>query len=81
MDVAIGCAGMAPLRDDRGSHDLAGRELQVTTLATADQLAAAAGLLMPKAAGIAAVWIEGVTIEGDGPLRSLLRDPAGDLFR
>ncbi len=81
VDVAIGCAGMSPLRDDRGSHDLAGRELQVTALATADQLAAAAGLLMPKAAGIAAVWIEGVAIEGDAPLRSLLRDPAGDLFR
>jgi coenzyme F420-0:L-glutamate ligase/coenzyme F420-1:gamma-L-glutamate ligase len=81
VDLAIGCAGMAPLDDARGSRDLAGRELQVTTLARADQLAAAAGLLMGKADGVPAVWIEGVAVEGDAPLASLLRDPAGDLFR
>jgi coenzyme F420-0:L-glutamate ligase/coenzyme F420-1:gamma-L-glutamate ligase len=81
VDVALGCAGMSPIRDARGSVDLSGRELQVTTSATADQLAAAAGLLMEKAAGIPAVWVEGVAIEGDAPLASLLRDPSGDLFR
>ncbi len=81
VDVALGCAGMAPIRDARGESDLSGRELQVTTTATADQLAAAAGLLMDKAAGIPAVWIEGVAIEGDAPLRSILRDPSNDLFR
>ena len=46
VDVALGSAGLAPLRDDRGSRDRAGRELLVTQPATADQLAAAAGLLM-----------------------------------
>ena len=81
VDVAIGCAGIEPLHDDRGSADLAGRELQVTNPATADQLAAAAGLLMPKAAGVAAVWIEGLVVEGDGPATALLRDPEFDLFR
>lgn len=81
VDLAIGCAGIAPLSDARGSRDLAGRELQVTTMATADQLAAAAGLLMGKAAGVPAVWIDGVAIEGDAPLTSLLRDPSTDLFR
>lgn len=81
VDLAIGCAGIAPLSDARGSYDLAGRELQVTTMATADQLAAAAGLLMGKAAGVPAVWIDGVVIEGDGELASLLRDPSQDLFR
>jgi coenzyme F420-0:L-glutamate ligase/coenzyme F420-1:gamma-L-glutamate ligase len=81
VDLAIGSAGLAPLRDDRGSRDRAGRELLVTQPATADQLAAAAGLLMWKGAGIPAVVVEGVHFEGDGSVRELLRDPAGDLFR
>jgi coenzyme F420-0:L-glutamate ligase/coenzyme F420-1:gamma-L-glutamate ligase len=79
--MAIGCAGLSPVRDLRGTPDLAGRELLVTNPATADQLAAAAGLLMEKASGIPAVWISGISPEGDAPLRSLLRDPASDLFR
>jgi coenzyme F420-0:L-glutamate ligase/coenzyme F420-1:gamma-L-glutamate ligase len=58
-----------------------GRELAVTTAATADQLAAAAGLLMRKSSGVPSVWIEGVPLEGDGPLRGMLRDPEMDLFR
>jgi len=81
VDVAIGCAGIAPIDDLRGQPDLTGRELQVTANATADQLAAAAGLLMRKASGVPAVWIEGVSPEGDGALRETLRDPASDLFR
>ncbi len=81
VDVALGCAGLAPIRDDRGSRDRAGRELLVTQPATADQLAAAAGLLMPKSAGIPAVVVEGFPIEGDGGVRALLRDPTTDLFR
>jgi coenzyme F420-0:L-glutamate ligase/coenzyme F420-1:gamma-L-glutamate ligase len=81
VDVALGCAGLAPLDDQRGERDRGGRELLVTSMATPDQLAAAAGLLMEKAAGVPAVWIEGVAVEGDGALRDLLRDPATDLFR
>ncbi len=81
VDQAIGCAGIAPVEDLRGRPDWSGRELAVTANATADQLAAAAGLLMRKDAGIPAVWCEGVALEGDAPLRSLLRDPEGDLFR
>jgi len=81
VDVAIGCAGLDPIRDERGERDRGGRELQVTAMALADQLAAAAGLLMGKAAGIPAVWIDGVLPRGDAPLRTLLRDPAFDLFR
>lgn len=82
VDVALGSAGIAPIRDDRGTLDRAGRELQVTQPATADQLAAAAGLLMWKSAGVPVVVIEGFPIEGDGTVaRALLRDPAGDLFR
>ena len=81
VDVAIGCAGIAPLSDQRGERDLGGRELQVTTTATADQLAAAAGMLMRKDSGVPAVWIEGLPIEGNGSVRETLRDPSTDLFR
>jgi len=81
VDVALGSAGIAPIRDWRGSPDLGGRELRATATATADQLAAAAGLLMRKDAGTPAVWIEGIEIAGDGNIRSTLRDPATDLFR
>ena len=81
VDQAIGCAGLAPVDDLRGGCDLRGRELQVTTMATADQLAAAAGLLMRKDAGIPAVWIEGVEPGGDGSIRDTLREPSLDLFR
>ena len=82
VDVALGSAGLAPIRDDRGSRDRAGRELLVTQPATADQLAAAAGLLMWKSAGVPVVVVEGWPIEGDGSVReALLRDPETDLFR
>lgn len=81
VDVAIGCSGFEPITDSRGGTDLGGRELQVTAMATADQLAAAAGLLMGKGAGIPAVWIEGSALSGDGRLRDTIRNPDGDLFR
>jgi len=81
VDVALGSAGIEPICDLRGSTDLCGRELQAAATATADQLAAAAGLLMRKDAGTPAVWIEGIAIEGDGDIRDTLRDPATDLFR
>jgi len=81
VDVAIGCAGLAPIEDLRGRPDLAGRILQVTAMATADQLAAAAGLLMAKDAGVPAVWIEGLAPAGEGSVRATLRDAATDLFR
>ena len=81
VDVAIGLAGLAPLRDFSGETDREGRELQVTVMALADQLAAAAGLLMEKNAGLPAVWIEGISPVGSGSLADLLRDPTRDLFR
>ena len=74
-------AGLAPLDDARGSSDRAGRELAVTAMATPDQFAAAAGLLMLKDSGVAAVWISGVRPEGDGGVADLIRDAETDLFR
>jgi len=81
VDVALGCAGLEPIADLRGGNDLVGRRLEVTATATADQLAAAAGLLMVKDAGVPAVFIENVHAFGTGTGRALLRDPAKDLFR
>ncbi len=81
VDVALGCAGLAPIDDRRGGRDWVGRPLEVTATATADQLAAAAGLLMVKDAGVPAVWIRGIDPKGDGTVRETLRDPATDLFR
>ncbi len=81
VDVAIGLAGIAPVRDFAGSTDRQGREMQVTAMARADQLAAAAGLLMDKDAGTPAIWITGIPAEGKGVLGDLLRDAERDLFR
>jgi coenzyme F420-0:L-glutamate ligase/coenzyme F420-1:gamma-L-glutamate ligase len=81
VDVAIGSAGIAPIADIRGSRDWVGRELQVTAMATVDQLAAAAGLLMVKDSGVPAVFVAGHQPMGDGGLGDLLRDPGSDLFR
>jgi coenzyme F420-0:L-glutamate ligase/coenzyme F420-1:gamma-L-glutamate ligase len=81
VDVALGCAGFAPIDQRTGSHDLDGRALMVTAPASADQLAAAAGLLMRKDAGTPVVWIRGLELVGDGTLRDTLRDASLDLFR
>jgi len=81
VDMAIGSAGIAPLQDLRSEKDWTGRELLVTVNATVDQLAAAAGLLMQKDAGIPAVFVEGIVPHGEGGVQDLLRDPAQDLFR
>ena len=81
VDVALGSAGFAPIDDIRGQTDWTGRELAVTTNAAADQLAAAAGMLMLKDAGIPAVWIEGYPLRGEGRVKDTLRDPEKDLFR
>src|SRR5438445_1036028 len=51
-DVAIGCAGVAAVVDLRGTTDTFGREMQVTEVCVADELAAAAELVMGKATGV-----------------------------
>ncbi len=82
VDFAIGVAGIAPLHDMRGEHDLDGRELHHTVHADADALAAAAGLLMDKDAATPAVLIRGYRAsDGDGSGKDLIRDRDTDLFR
>lgn len=81
--VAIGLSGLPGVVDLRGRTDLAGRELKVTTLAAADELAAAASLVMGQAAeGCPAVHVRGFPYPlRDGSLRELLRPKERDAFR
>lgn len=82
VDVAIGVAGLEPLEDYRGSVDRRGRPLAATIIAVADQLAAAAGLLMRKPDGAAVVLVRGWDWRAaEGSARTLLRRPEQDLFR
>ncbi|MGH8012783.1 MAG: coenzyme F420-0:L-glutamate ligase [Candidatus Binataceae bacterium] len=81
-EVCIGISGMAPMLDLRGSTDLGGRELHHTVIAVADELAAAAGLLMPKAGATPAVLIRGYQYQAaESNARSLVRPAEADLFR
>jgi coenzyme F420-0:L-glutamate ligase / coenzyme F420-1:gamma-L-glutamate ligase len=82
VNVAIGVSGLEPLADLRGERDCFGRELHATVLAVADELAAAAGLVMPKSAGIPVALITGFDWKrAEGSARSLIRSPEKDLFR
>jgi len=82
VDVAIGVAGLEAVEDYRGSTDRRGRKLSATIIAVADQLAAAAGLAMGKAASTPVVLIRGFAWrKAQGTARSLLRAPEMDLFR
>ena len=81
-DVAIGVSGLTALLDLKGTADWSGRELQVTEVAVADELAAAADLMMGKASGIPAVLIRGYPGPfGEGRGTDLVRQPGEDLFR
>ncbi|HZO49259.1 MAG TPA: coenzyme F420-0:L-glutamate ligase [Gaiellaceae bacterium] len=80
-DVALGLAGVAALRDLRGARDAAGYELRTTQIAVADELAAAAELVMGKTAGIPAAVVRGADAAGDGRGADLLIPRERDLFR
>jgi coenzyme F420-0:L-glutamate ligase/coenzyme F420-1:gamma-L-glutamate ligase len=81
-EVCIGIAGINPMLDLRGSTDLGGRELHHTVVAIADELAAAGGLLMEKAAAIPAVHVRGYRFKPyEGSAKVLIRPPEADLFR
>ncbi len=83
-EVAIGCAGLAPLEDWRGRPDSAGRALRATHIALADQVAAAADLVRGKDSGEPAVRMRGLerhVLPEDGPgAAALLRAADQDLF-
>jgi coenzyme F420-0:L-glutamate ligase/coenzyme F420-1:gamma-L-glutamate ligase len=79
-DVAVGVAGLAPLLDLRGVRDSAGYELRTTTIAVADEIAAAAELVMGKTRGIPAAIVRGLDLRGDGSARDLVMPADRDLF-
>jgi coenzyme F420-0:L-glutamate ligase / coenzyme F420-1:gamma-L-glutamate ligase len=85
IEVAIGCAGIAPLDDWRGRMDVAGRELEATLIAIADEAAAAADLIRDKASRVPAAIVRGLerhVMGEDGPGAAALRRPRSeDLFR
>lgn len=83
-DVAIGCAGVAAVVDLRGTSDTFGRELAVTEVAVADELAAAADLVMGKARGVPVAVVRGIDASWfrTASVRDeIVRSPADDLFR
>jgi coenzyme F420-0:L-glutamate ligase/coenzyme F420-1:gamma-L-glutamate ligase len=82
--VAIGCAGIAAVVDLRGTADALGRELLVTEVCVVDEIAAAADLVMGKAAGIPVAVVRGLPaawFRTGSVADEVVRDPAEDLFR
>jgi coenzyme F420-0:L-glutamate ligase len=82
-DVAIGVAGVAGVIDLRGTPDALGRIMRVTEVAVADELAAAAELVMGKSKGIPVAVVRGIeaTWLRESTVAELVRDPQEDLFR
>jgi coenzyme F420-0:L-glutamate ligase/coenzyme F420-1:gamma-L-glutamate ligase len=85
VEVAIGCAGLAPLDDWRGRKDASGRELEATLIAIADEAAAAADLVREKDSGVPVAIVRGLdrfVAPADGPgAAALRRHRSEDLFR
>jgi coenzyme F420-0:L-glutamate ligase/coenzyme F420-1:gamma-L-glutamate ligase len=81
VEVALGVAGLTPLLDLRGTRDSAGYELHATQIAIADELAAAAELVMGKVKAIPAAVIRGVDARGAGSGQDLVIPEERDLFR
>jgi coenzyme F420-0:L-glutamate ligase / coenzyme F420-1:gamma-L-glutamate ligase len=81
VDVALGVAGLAPLRDLRGRRDAVGYELRTTQIAVADEIASAAELVLGKMDGVPAALLRGVDASGDGSGSDLVMPAERDLFR
>ncbi len=80
-NVAIGLAGLRPLRPLAGAPDIDGREMLVSMPCVADEIAATAGLVMLKTASIPAAIVRGYPYEaGEGSAREIVRPPDMDLF-
>jgi len=80
-DVALGVAGIAPLRDLRGTTDARGRALESTQIAIADEIAGAAELVLGKARQVPAAIVRGLDARGDGTAAELVMPRERDLFR
>jgi coenzyme F420-0:L-glutamate ligase/coenzyme F420-1:gamma-L-glutamate ligase len=82
VDVAVGIAGMKAVKDERGLTDRYGYQLKAAVAAIADEIAAAAELVMGKRGGVPVVVVRGCELEKEaGSVQELLRPKAEDLFR
>ena len=82
INVAVGVAGLAPLKDYRGQRDEHGYLLQATVIAVADELASAAELVMGKVEAAPAAVIRGYPYDpAPGTARELIMEPQRDMFR
>jgi coenzyme F420-0:L-glutamate ligase/coenzyme F420-1:gamma-L-glutamate ligase len=82
-DIAIGIAGIAPLRSYIGQHDPHGHEFRVQEICTVDELAGAAELVKGNTSRIPVAVIRGYAydVDQDASIASVLRDSSRDLFR
>jgi coenzyme F420-0:L-glutamate ligase/coenzyme F420-1:gamma-L-glutamate ligase len=81
-NIAIGSAGINPLRDDRGQRDPHGYLLQASVAAVADELAGAAELVAEKTRGVPVVIVRGLRYQtSPDSSQALIREPSEDLFR
>ncbi len=79
--VCIGSAGIVALNDYRGQLDLAGRKMEVTEVAQADEIAAGASILMgPSDQSLPIVVVRGVNFSGTGKAADLIRPADQDKF-
>jgi coenzyme F420-0:L-glutamate ligase/coenzyme F420-1:gamma-L-glutamate ligase len=83
INVAIGVAGMKPIKSYIGSQDMHGRKLKVTEIAIADEIASAAELVMGKAGRIPVALVRGYEFEkaAESSIKQILRTKENDLFR
>jgi coenzyme F420-0:L-glutamate ligase / coenzyme F420-1:gamma-L-glutamate ligase len=82
VNIAIGVAGLLPLHDYRGLRDTYGREMHVSVLAVADEIASAAELVANKLDKCPVAIIRGYAWQpGDGTGRDMVMEPERDLFR
>ena len=82
VDVAVGISGLKPVKDERGMKDHYGYQLKAAVAAIADEIAAAAELVMGKRDRVPVVIVRGCEIEKEeGSAQELLRPEAEDLFR
>lgn len=82
VDVTIGISGLVPIVDYRGTKDTYGNTLEVTEVAIADEIAAAADLVMGKATGVPAAVVRGVDYpKGPGRATDMVRAASDDMFR
>ena len=82
VNFAIGCAGMSPYIDYKDTVDAVGKVLKVTTIAVADEFAAASELVTGKSLNIPVVLIRGAEFKPESQdEESLLRPKENDLFR